>query len=70
MNEDVRPLTYRELRDRLNELTEEQLDESATIASGPIDSTQTEFFPIFDTDTTGEEVDVFDPNHPFLISDF
>lgn len=63
-------MTYRELRDALNQLSEEELDLTATIANGPVDSSLTEFFPVASFDSTGEEDDVLDAYHPVLVGDF
>jgi len=64
-------ITYRKLRDALNELSDEELDMTATVSDGPVGQTLTEYFPIFDLDLTGEEeTDILDANHPVLVSDF
>lgn len=61
-------MTYRELRDYLNSLSEVELDLNVSIYSGDVD----EVWPVMsicrnnDADM-GEEMDVLDPNHPLLI---
>ena len=56
-------LTYRELRDRINELAEDQLDLEASVYLQGLDET----FPITDTDLTVEN-DVLGENYPLLIA--
>lgn len=56
-------MTYRELRDRINELTEDQLDLGASVYLQGLDET----FPITDTDITLEN-DVLGENYPVLIA--
>lgn len=61
-------LTYRELRDYLNALSEVELDLNVSIYSGEVD----EVWPVSDicrnTDQEmGEELDTLDPNHPLLV---
>lgn len=61
-------LTYRELRDYLNTLSESELDLNVSIYSGDVDET----FPVFGTcrntdEEMGEELDTLDPNHPLLL---
>lgn len=70
MDEAVKHFTYRDLRDLLNILTDEQLDCDVTIASGPIDKEQTEMYPVTDIVTAGDYVDILDEFHPVLISEF
>lgn len=62
-------ITYRKLRDALLELTDEQLDMTATVASGPIEDEETEFFPIYDT-LIADDTGILDDDHPVLISEF
>lgn len=56
-------MTYRELRDRINELTEDQLDLGASVYLQGLDET----FPIMDTDITVEN-DILGTDHPVLIA--
>lgn len=53
-------MTYRELRDKLDELTDEQLDCDVTVHD--LDD---EYFPISSLETYDTE-GVLDDNHPFL----
>ena len=61
-------LTYRTLKDALNELTEEQLDMTATVSTGELEDLRTEFFAITNLSLITEADDVLDENHPVLIS--
>jgi len=63
-------LTYRNLKEAIEQMDADQLNLDVTIASGPVDSSQTEFYPIFSIEQTGEEVDVLDLNHIVLVGDF
>lgn len=68
---DKKPMSYRQLRDMLNGLMDEQLNMSVTVANGPVNSSITDFFPILSLDMTSDaECDVLDDNHPVLIGDF
>lgn len=54
-------MTYRELREKLSSLTEEQLDQSVTVQ----DDAENECYPaIFDI--AGEEHPSLDEDHPLL----
>lgn len=61
-------LTYRDLRDYINTLTEQELDLNVSVYSGDVD----ECFPVFGTsrntdEEMGEKLDTLDPNHPMLL---
>jgi len=56
--------SYRKLKDELNRLTDEQLDQDATI----YDDDDKEFYPVEDHDLADETVqDVLDNGHYFLV---
>lgn len=55
-------LTYRELRNRINQMTEEQLDCDVTI----VDSGSDEFYTV-DVVSCEDTDGVLDHNHPYLI---
>ena len=57
----MKPLTYRELVDRLQKLTPEQLNQSVTVYHGSVD----EFFPVYTTGVTHMD-DTLDANHFYL----
>lgn len=63
-------MTYRQLRDALNELSEEELDLTAMVANSSVYNEQTKFFPVVGTYITGEEDDVLDAYHPVILCDF
>ena len=54
--------TYRELLEALKELSEEQLDKTATIYDKSFDA----YMPIDYTDTTWDD-DVLEANHPIIV---
>ena len=56
-------MTYRELRDRINELTEDELNLSASVFVEDLN----EYWTITDTNKAAGD-DVLDPNHPILIA--
>lgn len=58
----MKPLTYRELLNRLQKLTPEQLNQSVTVYHGSVD----EFFPVYTTDVTYTDDDRLDFNHFYL----
>ena len=66
-------MIYRELKKRLDDLTEDQLDMSATVSSGCDENGNAEFFQITDTCLSDEGVldsasdGVLDPNTPVLL---
>lgn len=60
---EIMNITYRQLRDRINELTEDQLDLDASVYLQGFDET----FSITDTDLTCEN-DVLGENYPVLIA--
>lgn len=53
-------MTWRELRDKLNSLTDEQLDTDVTIADA-----SGEFHPM-DSFAITDETDVLDAGHPYI----
>lgn len=63
-------LTYKNLKEAMEQMDEDQLNLDVTIASGPVDSSQTEFYPIFSIEQTSEEADVLDSNQIVLVGDF
>jgi hypothetical protein len=68
MENDNKPITYRELKNRLGELTEEQLNMSATISTLEPNDPNTEFIPIIDTNMMdADEDNPFDEDHPVLV---
>lgn len=57
-------LTYRELREHINTMDDDQLDSNVTIHV----TEQDEFMPVQDLDYVSEDGNgVLDPLHPFLI---
>lgn len=57
-------ITYRELRDKLNELGDYQLDLDVTV----YDQYKEEYFPIIAFDTNAVyDIDVVDPETPIII---
>lgn len=57
----MKPLTYHELLNRLQQLTPEQLNQSVTVHHGSTD----EFYAVHATDVTYMD-DVLDTNHFYL----
>lgn len=56
-------LTYRELRDRISELTEDELNLTATVFVEDLN----EYWGITETNKSIGD-DILDPNHPILIA--
>ena len=61
----IRRLTWAELRDKIDEMPEEQQNTDVTMFDGNED----EFYRLCELKFTEEdECDVLDPNHPYLTS--
>ena len=61
-------MTYRDLLEFLNTMTEEELNMNVSVYSGDVD----EAFPVFGTsrntdEEMGEELDTLDSGHPLLL---
>ncbi len=56
-------MTYRELRDRINELTEDELNLSASVFIEGLN----EYWTIIDTNKAIGD-DILDPEHPILVA--
>ena len=73
LSDDVRPLSYRQLLERLQELTEEQLDMSCTVSFGCDENGNGEFYPVTDTCLSDEGIvdaaadGILDPGTPVLL---
>jgi hypothetical protein len=59
-------MKYRELLQRLKNLTHEQLDMDVTVCCCDGDSGD-EFFPVYAILQTGTECDILDNNHPYFV---
>jgi len=57
-------MTYRELREKLNNLTEDCLDTDVVLFESGIQ----EYYPIHNLVLTDETCDVLDEGHPLLLS--
>ena len=69
----MKPITYRQLQERLSELTDEQLDRSVTVSMGCDENGNGEFFGVTDTYLSDEGIvaaaadGVLDSNTPVLL---
>ncbi len=59
----IESLTYRELRNVLNQVSEKQLDQNVTVFVAP----QDEMYPVGLIETSSDKQDILDPGHLVLI---